>query len=138
MAKAEKTMPAKASVEITYVPKEGDPATVTWAGIKFQANVPREITSSKLAGKALSNPWFKVSGQKQAAAADMNDPKTAEQYRAYALAWVNAATTSREMTQRWESEAEQRETCGVGTDDLELIGEFYNPKLEKLKKAEAP
>lgn len=139
MAKQPKSdKPAAGAAEVTYVPGDGDPVTVVWGGMKFEANKPREVTNPQLIAKAKLNPWFKVAGEKAAAKADPSaPPKTAEEYRGFAIAWINAATTSGEMSERWEKEGALREACGVGSDDLDLLGGTFNPKLEKLKKAES-
>lgn len=125
-------------VNITYRPKEGDPVNTTWHRIRFVGNVPRPVTDQAIIRLAKTNPWFEVEGHERAKEALPPDvPKTPEQYRAHANAWIKNARTAGEMRQLLKEEAGLRDACGVGSDDMDLIMVYYEPKYSELKKAEA-
>jgi len=127
---------ATAAVDVTYVPKDGDAATVVWNRIKFVANVPTPVKDAEIVEKAKANPWFTVAGFEKKAVAKPA-VKDAEAYRAHAIAWINAAKTSQELLDTWAAEAEMREEFGVGSDDIDFLNAIYEPKLADLKKAES-
>lgn len=131
-------MPAKVSKEVenvTYLPREGDPSFVVWDRHKFQAGTPRVVKDPTLIAKAKANPWFEVEGHERAKSyAPPPVPKTSEQYRIHAIAWINAATDPGEMRQLWLEEAKLRDACGFGSDDLERVMAIYQPKFAQLEK----
>lgn len=128
---------ASGAVNITYRPREGDPINTRWHGHKFQGNVARPVTDTTLIDLAKVNPWFEVEGFERAKDAEIPDtPKTAEQYRAHAINWIKTAKSAREMAQLMREEASLRDACGVGSDDMDLIMVYYNPKFAELKRAE--
>jgi hypothetical protein len=144
-----------ATVSITYRPGEGDPHTTVWNGYKFRANEARDIPADatvahdkspmKMVDLAHGNPHFEVGGTggkpknpKAKAAADKADPKqpkTSEEYRAHAVAWINAAEDFDAFTKQWEAETEMRELAGCGEDDIDFLQQFYAPKHDQLRKA---
>ena len=63
-------------------------------------------------------------------------PINADQWRAYALAYINAADDSEDMQEWWNGDEAMRQVIGVGSDDLDYIAPFFNPKIEALRKAE--
>lgn len=73
---------------LTYIPLEdGDHAFTTWYGVKFRANVAREVTNRDMIESAMTNPWFSVDGKppfKRAAPRKGRD--TSEDARSMALA----------------------------------------------------
>lgn len=124
-------------VNVTYRPKDGDPISTTWHGIKFHGNIPRLVADQSIIRMAKTNPWFEVEGHERAKHVVLPDvPKTSEQYRAHANAWIKNATTAGEMRQTLKEEAGLRDACGVGSDDMDLIMVYYEPKYSELKKAE--
>lgn len=124
-------------VNITYRPKDGDPANTTWHRISFHGNVPKTVHDPVIIALAKTNPWFEVEGEVRAKEAEIPDvPKTPEQYRAHANAWIKGAKSAAEMRQLLKEEAGLRDACGVGSDDMELIMAFYAPRYGELKKAE--
>lgn len=38
----------KPGVKVTYIAGDGDPAEVTWNGLKFMANVPRPVSNPNM------------------------------------------------------------------------------------------
>lgn len=147
------------SITLTYRPREGDPAFVKWGGKTFRAGEPTETSHPEVVKSAPNNPWFEVSGESADAKAKKiaersaspgwdkrKKPRTSDDYRAYSIAWINEAAPDEEdtdfersaknciaaMRQRWADEAEMRDACGVGTDDIEYIDKIYAPKLSKL------
>lgn len=130
--------PQVAGVNITYLPKDGDPINTIWHKIAFRGNVPRLVADPTIIAMAKTNPWFEVEGHERAKEAALPDvPKTPEQYRAHANAWIKSAKTAGEMRQMLKEEAGLRDTCGVGSDDMELLMAYYEPRYSELKKAEA-
>jgi hypothetical protein len=123
---------------VTYVPQSGDPAEVTWNSHVFKANIPRTVNVPGMVEQARGNPWFRVGDEERAQASSVTDrPKTAEEYRAYALAWIMAAPSSAELAKRWDDEAALRAEVEAGTDDEEYLAQFFNVKFDQLKKVEA-
>jgi hypothetical protein len=127
--------------KVTYIPRhDGDPIKTETLGQKFKANEPVEVDGRTKAGKLLletlaNNPWFSIDG-KGAVPVGITDPKTAEEYRAYALEWINVETSAVAFSKRWDSEAALREKVGWGTEDEDLIQPIIGPRLELLKRAE--
>lgn len=124
---------------VTYVPREGDPASVVWRGVTFHANKPVAVKHDEHLDQCKSNPWFNVEGHDPSAAPvgdDLVVPTDSEGYRRYSVAWFKKAQSSKDMQARWESEEGLRVKCGVGTDDLEYLNKLYVPRLAELKKAE--
>jgi len=57
------------TVAVTYRPLEaGDPHVVEWDGLKFEANVAKEVSSKRgdMIAAAKTNPWFEVEGHPRA------------------------------------------------------------------------
>lgn len=130
-------LPSDATM-VTYVPRfDGDPANTEVHGLKFKANVPRPISDPRVIEMAKGNPWFTVGSEKPAPLPTVGKPTSDVQYRQYAVAWVQNSKSSEEMTKRWDAEEELRTDCGVGSDDIEYVRAFFDPKFEKLKRAEA-
>lgn len=143
--------------KVTYLPQDGDPAETTFHGVNLKANVAVETSNEKLIAMASSNPWFKVEGaaDKPKAAepakggkptpenkptvvipkGNTGEPKTAEEYRAYAVEWFKTVRTIEEMETRWKAEEGLRNSIGVGTDDYDYLATLYNPKADALRKA---
>lgn len=136
--KVQANEPLRHGVNVTYLPKDGDPANTTWHKIAFRGNVPRLVTDPAIINLAKTNPWFEVEGHERATEAALPDiPKTPEQYRAHANAWIKTAKTAGEMRQTLKEEAGLRDACGVGSDDMDLIMAYYEPRYSELKKMEA-
>lgn len=137
-------------LEITYHPREGDPSTVKWAGVKFEANVPKVVSHPEIIMGAPTNPWFSVKGETAESGEAKRrgpkpKPKTPEAYRAWAVEWINAvkpdpllepaiaaAGAVAAMKERWGAEESLREQCGVGSDDLDMLASIFNPKMFSL------
>lgn len=150
-------------MQITYQPRfEGDPAfTKLKGGIVLRAGEPREVTDPEVCKWAPKNPWFKCEGAgvdaaEQAAKIangprsggwDMRvKPKSAEDYRAYAIAKINKAmpdptAEDHELAAKqcvdglkkwWADEEDMRLALGVGEDDLDKINGIFEPKLAQL------
>lgn len=128
--------PKSEKVNITYVPRDGDPHEVVWNNHRFQANVPRPVGNAIMIAQAKGNPYFEVEGHEKKAGPDPSEPKTAEAYRAHAVEWFKKAKTAQDFEARWDAEADLRERVGVGTDDLEWLESIAGPRLSELKKAD--
>lgn len=128
------------AVMITYIPGREDPVSVVWNKLTFEANKPREVSDERIIAKAKNNSWFRVEGEKRAAKGfdpGTDTPTNSSQYRAFAITWFKLVNTSADLAKRWSDEEALRAECGVGTDDLEYIARYYDPRLEELKKIEA-
>lgn len=144
-------------MKVTYKPRDGDPASVVWCGVKFEANLPKETNQPEIVALAGSNPWFVCEGKDIDAKAQVaktapkvaKAPKTPEEYRAYAIEWLKAAQPDPEIAAkdadraslacaksietRYAAEEPLREKCGWGTDDDALLQTIFYPKLATLK-----
>lgn len=49
---------------ITYHPGREDKSWTVWFGIKFDANLPKQVFNQELIGLAKNNPWFSVDGKR--------------------------------------------------------------------------
>jgi hypothetical protein len=93
-----------------------------------------------MAALAKGNPSFQVEGEAPAAARKPGRPRiprTSEDYRAHAQAWIAAADNHEELEERWTEEEALRERCGVGDDDLSYLRPFFEAKHHELKKQAA-
>jgi hypothetical protein len=90
--------------------------------------------------QAKGNPSFQVEGEVPAAARKPGRPRiprTSEDYRSHAQAWIAAADNHEELEERWTEEEGLRERCGVGDDDLSYLKPFFEAKHHELKKRAA-
>lgn len=133
---------------ITYLPGEGDPSTVTWCGHTFRANVPKEVTGNadgtdreqlnyQLIERARDNPSFKV-GDARPRRRAIEIPKTADEYRAYLAAWLQDTSMQHadQLIARFARDRELQAACEVGTDDFSFIATLFMPKLHDMAKAD--
>lgn len=133
---------------ITYIPGDGDPSSVKWGGHVFQANVPKELTghpdgtdreklNHQIIVAADSNKHFKVGNNrpKRDVAAL---PKTAEQYRAYMVGWLQDPSIqhTNELIARFAKDRELQASCEVGSDDYSFLATLFMPKLHELAEAD--
>lgn len=145
----EETVPSEPVTEtITYVPGEGDPTSVKWCGIVFQANVPKEITGHaggtdheqlryQLIESARANKHFHVGAGRPKRVAN-SAPKTPVEYRQHMVAWLQdpAIDHAEALIMRMAKERDLREACEVGTDDYAYLSTLFMPKLHELAKAD--
>lgn len=133
---------------ITYLPGNGDPPTVKWAGHVFHANVPKDITghpegsaseqlNHQLIVGARDNKHFKVGNSRPKREAN-ETPKTAEQYRAYMVGWLQDPSIqhTNELIARFARDRELQAACEVGSDDYSFLATLFMPKLHELAKAD--
>jgi hypothetical protein len=89
---------------------------------------------------AKTNPSFQVEGEAPAAIRKPGRPRvprTSEDYRSHAQAWIAAADNHEELEERWTEEEALRERCEVGDDDLSYLRPFFEAKHHELKKQAA-
>ena len=123
-------------VQVTYTPKAGDPVTTTWHGFTFEANKPTAIPADhELLEAVKTNDWF-TTPDKKSAKKPAGPPTTPDQYFTYAVAWIQATTSSGQLTSKWANEEPMRTKVGWGSDDEDRIKPILGPKLDTLKKAE--
>lgn len=133
---------------ITYVPGPMDPAVTKWAGHTFQANVPKEITghpegserdklNHQLIESARANKHFTV-GSRRPKPQARELPKTAEQYRAYAVDWIKDPSIqhTEQLIARFAQDRDLQAACEVGADDYAWLATLFMPKLHELSKAD--
>lgn len=80
---------------------------------------------------------FQIEGEAPAAARKPGRPRiprTSEDYRSHAQAWIAAADNHEDLEERWTQEEGLRERCGVGDDDLSYLKPFFEAKHHELKK----
>ena len=90
--------------------------------------------------QAKGNPSFQVEGEAPVAARKPGrprTPRTSEDYRSHAQAWIAAADNHEELEERWTEEEALRERCEVGDDDLSYLRPFFEAKHHELKKQAA-
>lgn len=133
---------------ITYLPGEGDPSTIKWCGHTFQANVPKEITGHaegterdklnlQLIERARENKHFKVGNVRPKR--DLQAlPKTAEQYRAYVVGWLQDPSIQHadQLIKRFARDRDLQASCEVGADDYTYLATLFMPKLHELAKGD--
>lgn len=129
------------SETVTYLPGPEDPPQVKWAGYIFRANTPRTVTNAELIEKARGNKHFKVgafdpSRDGVEAMEQSPGPKTSDQYRAHAVAWLKKMESVDELDRKWASEEVLRIDCEVGADDIDFLRDLFNPKRAELRKRE--
>lgn len=124
--------------QVTYRPGPEDPAQVKWNRHVFHANIPKMVHDQALIEKARANKFFHVGPFNPATDAvpvvETTLPKTAPQYRAWAVAWLKEMRSERELDERWAKEETLRIDCEVGADDLEYLGTLFEPKRYELRK----
>lgn len=133
---------------ITYIPGQGDPVTVKWAGQTFHANVPKELTGDASGSETAQlnhhiittarngHPHFVAGGGDAKPRASRKAPKTAEEYRAHVAKWLQDPDidTPEKLIGKFAKEREMQAACEVGTTDYELIGQLLMPRLGDLAK----
>lgn len=153
MAKAvrsEETGPETGAVteSITYTPGEGDPSTVTWCGHVFRANVPKDIAGHAdgsereklnfgLIESAKLNKHFLVGNARPKREVNAT-PKTADEYRAYFVAWLKDPSMDHadKLIARFARDRDLQLTCEVGADDFAYLSTLFMPRLHELAKAD--
>lgn len=92
-----------------------------------------------MADLAKTNPSFQVEGEAPATRKPgrPRTPRTSEDYRSHAQAWISAADNHEELEERWTEEEGLRERCGIGDDDLSYLKPFFEAKHHELKKQAA-
>jgi hypothetical protein len=81
------------------------------------------------------NPSFQVEGEPLAVVRKPGRPRiprTSEDYRSHAQAWITASEDPDEMIERWEDEAPLREKCEVGDDDVSYLRPLFDSRLRQL------
>lgn len=128
-------------VMITYRPDPGDNATTVWNGHTFEANKPKRINHTGMIAQARTNRFFEVEGQMPTSATGPQSenavPTDSDGYRRYAIEWFRTVRSSAGMKARWNAEESLRQSCGVGSDDLEYLDKLYSPRMAELEKAES-
>jgi hypothetical protein len=146
----------------TYTPLDpGDRHEVKVHGVTFKANVPVElddqkhrahimetVTVGERDGRALTegrmvyrpladllagNKTFVEEGADRPKPGRPPTPKTAEEYRAHAVRWINAAPNATTMLERWKAEADLRASCDASDAIAEDIwSNVYLPRKHVL------
>ena len=87
-----------------------------------------------------ANPYFRVEGHEpppRKPAGRPRMPRTAEEYKGFAMEWFARMEDHRKLAQRWEAEEELRTGLGVH-DDSEIVSylrPFFDARFHELKKA---
>lgn len=125
--------------EITYLPAAGDPASIKWRGVEFKANVPKRITDKAHIEAARVNRFFRVGKGDPSKPADHNPndgPKTPMEYRAHVVAWIKTCENVEDVVKHWSDDRVLRQTCEVGSDDIQWLGTIVEPKLMDFRRKE--
>jgi hypothetical protein len=143
------------------------PSSLMWNGVKFTANVPLDLDPVKhsyevleverwndpvtqrpmsktverrksMAEIARTNQFFVVEGDAPKIKRGRPPlPKTPEEYRAHAVAWIRAIDDHDELNERWNTEEAMRQRCGVGDDDIDYLRPMFDARLFELKQQAA-
>ncbi|WP_024516949.1 hypothetical protein [Bradyrhizobium sp. Tv2a-2] len=62
-------------------------------------------------------------------------PRTAEEYRDYAMAWIAEQTSAEECRARWSREKDMRKTCGVSATITAELDALMKARVQELKQA---
>jgi len=90
-----------------------------------------------------ANPYFRIEGVEpppsmaQRKAGRPRVPRTADEYKGFAMEWFSRAENHTALAQRWDAEKDLREKLGVH-DDGEIVGylrPFFDARFFELKKA---
>lgn len=127
-----------AGEDITYLPGPEDPPQIKWGGHHFNANVPKRVTNQDMIKMARGNKYFKVGAFKPSDAVPTREepeaPKTPEQYRAHAIAWLKTMQSVDQLDRKWAAEETLRMSCEVGFDDVEYLMSLMGPVRAELRK----
>jgi hypothetical protein len=158
-AEPEASVGAAVSETITYVPGEGDPATVKWGNIVFEANKPQTISghtgdplkkectkqerlNADIIERARKNKFFRVGTfdpRKDSVKVEPTEgPQNSAQYRLHAAEWLKKANSVEELDGKWIGEETLRKECEVGGDDIDYLMSLFTPKRAELRKREMP
>lgn len=106
-------------------------------------------TKVHMTDQAKLNPHFEVEGFPRFTKKliEGRRPQTADEYRSWAMAWIQSAgdrdeenkhTTdirnARHLLERWDDEDAMRERCGVTDDDVLYLKPFFDMKAAMLKQ----
>jgi hypothetical protein len=125
--------PVKHAYDIDEAERSVDPVTQRL----LLKTVTRRVTMAEV---AKTNPFFVVEGEPQAVARKPGRParpKTSEDYRAHALAWIASIDDPDELAERWNTEETLRERCGVGEDDVSYLRPLFEARHLELKRQAA-
>lgn len=148
---------------VVYSPNDGDPIRTSCHGVEFRANVPVIIPHDRMCSVMITkktigpegeerskghetkislvellktNQNFIVDGveleRRQGSAKLPTDP---DQYRGYALGWIRATNTLKQLHNRWDGEEALRDKCGLENGDLNYLRPFLDAKREQLGEA---
>jgi hypothetical protein len=158
-AEPEVQLGAAVSETITYVPGEGDPATVKWGGIVFEANKPQTINghtgdplkkectrqerlNADVIERARKNKFFRIGAfdpRKDSVKVEPTEgPQNSAQYRQHAVTWFANVKSVEELDSKWIGEEPLRKECEVGGDDIDYLMSVFTPKRAELRKREMP
>lgn len=148
---AELPITGPVTTTLTYLPVDGDPVTNKWCGITFRANVPVELTGHHDGSEREQlNMWMienakgsssyavgNNSGPSRRSAA-FSKPTTADQYRAYMIAWLQDSSIQHadQLIARFARDREVQASCEVGSDDYAYLATLFMPKLHDMAKAD--
>lgn len=151
----------KATVEIIYMPEEGDPLRVKWGGLEFVAHKATVVSTAHaipqllrkdilmpdgsvqsrsfesrmtLVELARKNPSFAVDGERATRKlGTAKAPSDPDGYRGYAIYWIAASTDGKAMDARWAAEEPLREKCGCADKDIAYLRPFFEARHDMVK-----
>jgi hypothetical protein len=118
--------PAKHSYLVPIVEKWTDPTSG-----EVRSKATEKLIS--MVEMAKTNPSFRVDGEMQVRRLPGRPriPRTSEEYRGHAMAWIAAAETIEDL-EKWEAEEQLRRRCDVGDEDISYLRPFYDAKHHEL------
>lgn len=147
---------------IVYLPKDnGAPVRTEVAGVRFTAGVEVKVLKTKLVEELITvfrnlpdgtaqsrgehrkvplgeklklNPDFIVDGvgAQRGRKIEVGAPKTADDYRKYAMAWILAADDAKQMDEQWQNEELLRAKCGCDETDESYLRPFFEAQHDRI------
>ena len=148
------------SSSVVYSPNDGDPIRTSMHGVEFRANIPVIIPHDKMCSVLMTKKTVGPEGEERSKGHEVKIPLVEllrtnqhfivdgvelerrrgsqrlptdpDQYRGYALGWIRATNTLRQLKERWEGEEPLRDKCGLEMGDLHYLQPFLDARREQL------
>jgi hypothetical protein len=129
--------------QVTYLPGPEDPPQVKFGGHTFNANLSKKVDMPTSYFERLqTNKFFKVGHfdavKDSVPAQEQSEPKTADEYKVYAVEWFKKTQSLKAFDERWTEEEGLRQDCEVGAEELDYLSSLARPKRAELKKKLRP
>ena len=121
------------------IPPGGAAAQAGGPGEGQAAKPKRDRSKKPAAAPAAAEPTPAANAgpvvENQAKPAEPVLPKSADQYRVHALAWIEAGTSVSAIDDQWRAERDMRGNCGVVEDIFDELKKAKDARVARLKQA---